>query len=159
MWPASNGLRAPANFLPPTSLDPWAVSSNTARAVPPSRARARLRAQALLLAVLAMSGCGSRDEEGVAVAASPPHGSGLRLVVLLVIDQLPSWSFDAALPSLDGGLARLVERGVHYPRAELPFANTFTAAGHAAIATGAPPSVTGILANEWHRSSGDRALG
>jgi Type I phosphodiesterase / nucleotide pyrophosphatase len=106
-----------------------------------------------------MSGCGSRDEEGVAVAASPSHGSGLRLVVLLVIDQLPSWSFDAALPSLDGGLARLVERGVHYPRAELPFANTFTAAGHAAIATGAPPSVTGILANEWHRSSGDRALG
>ncbi len=112
-----------------------------------------------MFAVLAMSGCGSRDEEGVAVAASPPHGSGLRLVVLLVIDQLPSWSFDAALPSLDGGLARLVERGVHYPRAELPFANTFTAAGHAAIATGAPPSVTGILDNEWHRTSGDRALG
>jgi len=93
------------------------------------------------------------------VAASPPSASGLRLVVLLVIDQLPSWSFDAALPSLDGGLARLVERGVHYPRAELPFANTFTAAGHAAIATGAPPSVTGILANDWHRATGDRALG
>jgi hypothetical protein len=48
---------------------------------------------------------------------------------------------------------------VHYTRAELPFSNTFTAAGHAALGTGAPPSVTGIMANDWHRETGNRTLG
>ncbi|HKE13963.1 MAG TPA: alkaline phosphatase family protein [Kofleriaceae bacterium] len=102
--------------------------------------------------------CGSRDDEHVAAAASARRG-GVRLVVLVIIDQLPSWSFDAILPSLHGGFARLIERGVHFPRGEIPFSNTFTASGHAAIGTGAPPSVTGILANDWHRQSGDRSLG
>ncbi|HLU67971.1 MAG TPA: alkaline phosphatase family protein [Kofleriaceae bacterium] len=73
-----------------------------------------------------------------------------RLVVLVVIDQLPSWSFSRSAPHLSGGLGRLVREGVFYPEAEIPYSNTFTAVGHAAIATGAPPRETGILANAWH---------
>jgi hypothetical protein len=129
--------------------------------VPSSRPRARFWALALLAAASACCACGSRDDDHAAAAAPAPattSASGLRLVVLVIVDQLPSWSFDAALPSLEGGFARLVEHGIHYPRAELPFAGTFTASGHAAIATGAPPSVNGILANDWHRETGDRAL-
>jgi hypothetical protein len=34
---------------------------------------------------------------------------------------------------------------------ELPYANTFTAPGHATIATGAPPSVHGVVGNTWYR--------
>lgn len=74
-----------------------------------------------------------------------------RLVVLLVVDQLPSWSFSAQSQYLTGGIARLLREGVYYPQAEYPYANTFTAPGHAALSTGAPPAVTGILANSWYR--------
>jgi predicted AlkP superfamily pyrophosphatase or phosphodiesterase len=126
--------------------------------VPFPRLRARAPALAALLATAAS--CGSDGEsERLASAAPSKQRAGVPLVVVLIVDQLPSWSFDAALPSLSGGLGRLVARGVHYPSAELPFAGTFTASGHASIGTGAAPAVHGILANEWHRESGERALG
>jgi arylsulfatase A-like enzyme len=72
-----------------------------------------------------------------------------RLVVLLVVDQLPSWSFDAQRTALDGGIARLLERGVYWPHARYPYAGTHTAPGHATIGTGALPAVHGIVANRW----------
>lgn len=78
-----------------------------------------------------------------------------RLVVLLVIDQLPTWSFERDLPLTRGGIARLVDEGVHYTQGEYPYAITFTAPGHAALGTGASPARTGIVANHWF----DRALG
>lgn len=74
---------------------------------------------------------------------------GPRLVVLLVVDQLPSWSFDPQRAALDGGIARLLERGSYWPHARYPYAATHTAPGHATIGTGAPPSVHGIVANRW----------
>jgi arylsulfatase A-like enzyme len=97
---------------------------------------------ALLVAVALLGGaCGRR--------ATPPPGP--RLVVLLVIDQLPSWAFDAREPLLRHGLRRLVDEGLLYARARYPYAATFTAPGHAALSTGAPPRVTGLLANRWYR--------
>jgi len=72
-----------------------------------------------------------------------------RVVVLLVVDQLPSWSFDAQRAALAGGIARLLERGAYWPHARYPYAATHTAPGHATIGTGAPPSVHGIVANRW----------
>lgn len=72
-----------------------------------------------------------------------------RLVVLLVVDQLPSWSFDPQRAALDGGIARLLERGVYWPHARYPYAGTHTAPGHATLGTGAPPSVHGVVANRW----------
>jgi predicted AlkP superfamily pyrophosphatase or phosphodiesterase len=99
-----------------------------------------LRAAALagLLAVLA---CGGPPV--VATSTQP------RLVVLLVVDGLPSWSFDAKLRSARRGFSRLVEGGVFYRQAAYPYAATYTGPGHAALVTGAPPSVTGIVANRW----------
>ncbi len=73
------------------------------------------------------------------------------LVVLIVIDQLPAWSFEARRPLLKGGIARLLSRGRYYADAEYPYASTYTAPGHAALGTGAPPAVTGIIGNEWWR--------
>lgn len=74
-----------------------------------------------------------------------------KLVVLIVIDQYPSWSFAQQRDLFTGGLARMLREGAVVARAELPYANTFTAAGHAAIGTGAPPRVSGIVGNYWHR--------
>jgi predicted AlkP superfamily pyrophosphatase or phosphodiesterase len=72
-----------------------------------------------------------------------------RLVVLVVIDQLSSWSFARREPLVTSGLRRLLDEGVVFTNARYPYAATYTAPGHAALVTGAPPRVTGILANEW----------
>lgn len=85
----------------------------------------------------------TRSPEPTATNAKP------RLVVLVVIDQLPSWSFDVQKSQLDGGIARLLAHGVYWPHARYPYAATHTAPGHATIGTGAPPSVHGIVANRW----------
>ncbi len=70
-------------------------------------------------------------------------------MVLVVIDQLPAWGLAARRGAYRRGLARLLDGGVHFARAEYPYAITFTAPGHAAIGTGAPPHATGIVANTW----------
>src|SRR5690606_8196484 len=94
--------------------------------------------------------------DGAGQAAAPPASqSPLRLVVLLVIDQLPSWTFDRDRTAFGHGLGRLVRDGAYYPVGELPYANTYTATGHAALATGAPPAVTGIVGNSWYDSTAD----
>ncbi len=74
-----------------------------------------------------------------------------KLVLLIVVDQLPSWSFELQPERWQGGLRRLLEGGVVYPEMTLPYAITYTASGHAALATGAPPAVTGVLGNYWYR--------
>ncbi len=84
------------------------------------------------------------------VAPRPPQPA-LRLVVLIVIDQWPSWGFAQRRDLYEHGLGRLIDEGVVYKQVEYPYATTFTAPGHAAIGTGQPPSVTGIVANGWWR--------
>lgn len=91
----------------------------------------------------------------LALACSGPQRAkprqGPKLVVMIVIDQLPSWVFERDKALFTGGLARMLREGGYVPAAEVPYANTFTAPGHAAIGTGAPPSVTGIVGNNWWR--------
>jgi hypothetical protein len=74
-----------------------------------------------------------------------------RLVVLVVIDQWPSWGVAERRAHYRAGLARLLDGGVHFARAQYPFAITFTSPGHAALGTGASPRVTGVVANTWFR--------
>jgi hypothetical protein len=89
----------------------------------------------------------------VSLACSGPKGPkippGPRLVVLIVVDQLPSWVFERDRSRFTGGFARMLRDGGVVPRAELPYANTFTAPGHATIGSGTTPSVHGILGNGW----------
>lgn len=73
-----------------------------------------------------------------------------KLVVLVVFDQmrgdyLARWA-DHFSPN---GFERMKKEGVWYSAVEIPYACTSTGPGHASIATGAPPSVTGIIENEW----------
>jgi hypothetical protein len=72
-----------------------------------------------------------------------------RLLVVIVVDQLASWTLDRYLPHLspEGAFRYGIERGVYIERAEYEYASTFTAPGHAAIYTGQPPAVTGVVAN------------
>lgn len=74
-----------------------------------------------------------------------------RLVVVVVFDQmrgdyLKRWSamFDS------NGFERIKKDGVWYSDAHLPYACSSTGPGHASISTGVPPSIHGIIENEWY---------
>lgn len=92
-------------------------------------------------------------------AASRPTPVGApskpKLVVLIVIDQLPMWAFERDRHLFTGGLARLLRDGA-LATLELPYANTFTAPGHATIGTGVTPREHGIVGNDWYRREDHR---
>jgi hypothetical protein len=67
----------------------------------------------------------------------------------VVIEALDSETLERLLPALpeQGFIRRAMREGAHYPRAELPFAATYSAAAHATLYTGATPRVTGAVAD------------
>jgi type I phosphodiesterase/nucleotide pyrophosphatase len=84
--------------------------------------------------------------------AEPATGGAPRLVVSVIYDQLGSETLLANIDLLDtsGAIRRAIDGGVYFERGVYPYANTLTAPGHAAIHTGAPPSLSGIDGNsEW----------
>ena len=83
-------------------------------------------------------------------APKPP-----KLVLALVIDQ---FRYDYLLRFHDdynSGLKRLLDQGAVFTDAHYIHATTVTAVGHSTLLSGATPSVSGIIANEWF----DRATG
>lgn len=82
-----------------------------------------------------------------AAAQSPP-----RLIVVLVIDQLRADYVSLFDQRWSGGFRTLLDQGAYFPRAEYPYWNTATCAGHATIATGTLPRTHGLIMNFWwHR--------
>ncbi len=73
-----------------------------------------------------------------------------RLVLVIVADQF-RYDYLARFGTLfgKGGFRRLLNEGATWTNANFDYVPTKTAPGHTAIMTGAPPGVTGILANEW----------
>jgi predicted AlkP superfamily pyrophosphatase or phosphodiesterase len=94
------------------------------------------------------------EPTAVASVPAPRTPERPRLVVAVVIDQLPSWALERYLPTLsaDGALRRGMDQGVYFSRSRYPYAGTMTAPGHATLVTGALPSKHGVVANEvWDR--------
>ena len=81
---------------------------------------------------------------------SMAHADAPRLVLQITIDQLR-----ADLPLRyydrfgDGGFRYLYESGTVYRNAHHAHANTETIVGHTTLATGAYPSIHGMVANLW----------
>jgi predicted AlkP superfamily pyrophosphatase or phosphodiesterase len=73
-----------------------------------------------------------------------------RLVLVIVADQF-RYDYLSRFGPLFGknGLRRLMREGATWTNANFDYVPTKTAPGHTAIMTGAPPAVTGIIANEW----------
>lgn len=93
-------------------------------------------------AVLALAGCASQPS---APQVPPP-----KLVVFLVVDGLPMRQVTGYRDQLEAdGFRRFLDRGAWFANAHYPYAFTVTAAGHATMLTGATPSRTGIIGNEW----------
>ena len=78
-----------------------------------------------------------------------------KLVLAIVVDQ---FRYDYLLRFRDqyhAGLSRLLEEGAVFTDAHYLHALTVTAAGHSTFMSGATPSVSGIIGNEWYeRASG-----
>lgn len=107
---------------------------------------------ALSLALVLATACSSKPPP----AAPAPAPAAPRLVVLIVIDQLPAWGLEARRAQYRHGLDRLLRDGVVFADALYPYAITFTAPGHASIGTGVAPRVHGIIANSWYRRDAER---
>jgi Type I phosphodiesterase / nucleotide pyrophosphatase len=86
----------------------------------------------------------------------PNKPAPTKLVVMIVVDQLPTWAFERDRTLFAGGFARLLAGGGYVRAGEIPYANPFTAPGHASIGTGAPPSVHGVIGNTWYRRAEGR---
>jgi predicted AlkP superfamily pyrophosphatase or phosphodiesterase len=96
--------------------------------------------------------------EPVARAAETvPAPEKPKLAVLIVFDQLRG-DYLSRWNDLfcEEGFRRLEKDGAWFQNCHYPYAYTVTAAGHASLATGCPPNVHGIIANEWFdRDAGD----
>jgi predicted AlkP superfamily pyrophosphatase or phosphodiesterase len=84
-------------------------------------------------------------------AAPRSRGARPRLVLLIVVDQF-RYDYLTRFGDLFGsrGIGRLLRAGASWTEANFDQVPTFTAPGHAVFLTGAWPSQTGIVANEWY---------
>ena len=73
-----------------------------------------------------------------------------RLVLLIVVDQF-RYDYLTRFGDLfsSRGLGRLMREGASWTEANYDHVPTYTAPGHATLMTGAWPSETGIVGNEW----------
>ena len=81
--------------------------------------------------------------------AEPQKSQKPKLVLVVVVDQ---FRYDYLLRFRDGyngGIARLLNGGAVFTDARYPQFPTVTAIGHSTIMSGATPSVSGIVGNEW----------
>ncbi|MGD8428270.1 MAG: alkaline phosphatase family protein, partial [Balneolaceae bacterium] len=87
------------------------------------------------------------------------NDGGPRLVVGIVVDQM---RYDY-LPMYwtkfgEGGFKRLINQGYSFANNHYNYFPTYTGPGHAAIYTGATPSVNGIVGNDWYDRSINRNI-
>ena len=82
-----------------------------------------------------------------------------KLVLQITVDQLRGDMPYRYLDKMDkGGFNYLLEKGVVYKDAHHNHANTETIVGHATLATGALPSVHGMIGNVWYDNKLDRLV-
>jgi len=84
-------------------------------------------------------------------AAKQTANSRPRLVLLIVVDQF-RYDYLTRFGDLFGsrGIGRLMREGASWTEANFDHVPTATSPGHAVFMTGAWPSQTGIIANEWY---------
>lgn len=85
-------------------------------------------------------------------AFSAPKGTSStqpKLVVLIVIDQFRYDYLARFRTEYTGGFDRLMKTGAFFSNAYYQHFPTVTAVGHSTVLTGATPSVSGIVNNEW----------
>jgi len=107
----------------------------------------------VLVALLAL---GTGPSAAVANPPTPvkPAVARPRLVLLIAVDQMRYDYLTRFRADFSGGFERLLKQGAVFTNAQLEHYPSVTAVGHATMLTGAPPSLSGIVGNDWY----DRAL-
>lgn len=99
-----------------------------------------------------------------ALSLAPACGPGRpprtqpKLVVGIVVDQFRYDYLTRFGADYNGGLALLLRRGAVFTNARYEHFPTVTAVGHAVFLTGAMPSVSGIIGNEWFDRAANRQV-
>jgi len=73
-----------------------------------------------------------------------------KLIVTIVLDQFRFDYLTRYRSEYTGGLHRLLTRGAVFAEANYIHVPTITAVGHSTILSGATPSVSGIIGNDWY---------
>ncbi len=81
-------------------------------------------------------------------------------MLVIVVDQFRADYLErfGDLFAANGGLRRLMQGGAQWTNANFDHMPTYTAPGHATIMTGAWPSETGIIANDWYERETGRLV-
>ena len=90
-----------------------------------------------------------------APSAQPAATQDIRLVLLIAVDQFRYDYLTRFRSDYTDGFKRLMAEGAIFTDANLEHYPTVTAVGHATMLSGATPSVSGIIGNDWF----DRASG
>ena len=100
---------------------------------------------AMLAAAPRAAPAGTAAPVAAQLAAARPS-----LIVVIVVDMLPSGKLETLKPLLSGGFRRLLDAGRIHPACAHAHAATFTAPGHATLLSGLLPRHHGIIMNEWY---------
>jgi predicted AlkP superfamily pyrophosphatase or phosphodiesterase len=74
-----------------------------------------------------------------------------KLVLQITVDQLRGDLPTKYIKNMgNGGFRYLMDKGTWYTNAHYSHANTETVVGHTILATGADPSINGMIANVWY---------
>ena len=82
--------------------------------------------------------------------AAPATDDVPRLIVLVAVDQGRYDYLPRFAGQFTGGFKVLMDEGAVFTNAHLDHYPSVTAVGHSAMLTGAPPSVSGIIGNDWY---------
>jgi hypothetical protein len=85
----------------------------------------------------------------VAPTLQTPPDENLRLVLLIAVDQFRYDYLTRFKHEFRGGFRKLLTDGAVFTNAYLEHYPTVTAIGHATMLSGATPSVSGIIGNDW----------
>jgi predicted AlkP superfamily pyrophosphatase or phosphodiesterase len=100
----------------------------------------------------ALSYCLSLLTAGAVLFAAPARSENAapKLVLQITVDQLRGDLPERYMKGMgEGGFRYLMKQGIWYANANYTHANTETIVGHAILATGAQPSVNGMIGNVW----------
>jgi type I phosphodiesterase/nucleotide pyrophosphatase len=86
---------------------------------------------------------------GIVLRGQEVREPEIRLVLLIAVDQFRYDYLTRFRADYSGGLRRLLTDGAVFTNANLEHYPTVTAVGHATMLTGATPSESGIIGNDW----------
>jgi predicted AlkP superfamily pyrophosphatase or phosphodiesterase len=87
-----------------------------------------------------------------------PEPKKPKMVIGIVIDQFRYDYLTRFRGDYSGGLARMLTRGAVFTNAFYEHFPTVTAVGHSTLMTGATPSLSGIIGNEWYDREAGKAV-